>query len=85
MNKSAAEVLKKNPAKVIGLKQVLRAIDEGAIGCVIVAEDCDEAYNEKVLRAVKGKGIEFLTVGSKTELGNLCAIDVACGIVGLLS
>ena len=70
--------------KTIGIKQTSRAIEEGLVQKVIVAQDVDESYVENLIELCKANSIEVLGVESKKYLGKISGIDVSAAVVGIL-
>ena len=71
-------------AKVIGLNQVLRGLDEKIIGAVVLAANSDKRLSDKVLEKARRADIPVYSFVSKEELGKRCSIDVACAVVGFI-
>ena len=61
---------------IVGMKQVLRGIEEGTVRCVTVASDADAFIVERVVSQAKAKNIEVKWCPTKEELGKLCRVDV---------
>ena len=61
---------------IVGLKQVLRGIEEGAVRCVIVASDADAFIVERVTESAKAKDVEISWCPTKEQLGKLCKVAV---------
>lgn len=70
--------------KVVGLKQVLRALSEGKVRCVIIASDADSFIRTKVKVLATEKGAEILNYSSMKGLGQMCKIDVKASVVGIM-
>ncbi|MBR7110305.1 MAG: ribosomal L7Ae/L30e/S12e/Gadd45 family protein [Clostridia bacterium] len=61
---------------IVGLKQVLRGIEEGTVRCVTVASDADAFIKERVVNEAKAKNVEIKWCSTKEELGKLCKVAV---------
>ncbi len=61
---------------IVGLKQVLRGIEEDAVRCVIVASDADAFIVERVTEQAKAHGVEISECPTKELLGKLCRVAV---------
>ena len=61
---------------IVGMKQVLRGIEEGTVRCVTVASDADAFIVDRVVKDAKAKGIEIKYCATKCELGTLCRVAV---------
>lgn len=62
--------------KVVGLKQSIRAINEGKAKTVYLAKDADEDLFKTVEEASRHNSIEIVYIDTMKELGKLCNIDV---------
>ncbi|MDR3216908.1 MAG: ribosomal L7Ae/L30e/S12e/Gadd45 family protein [Clostridiaceae bacterium] len=70
--------------KVVGLKQVLRALAEDGLLSVITADDADKKVLERVLPLATAKQVPVQSVPSKAELGRAAGIEVSAAVVGIL-
>lgn len=70
--------------RVVGTKQLLRAMDEGKIAQVFVAKDADLLLTKRVVDRCDAMNIPFTEVESMEKLGRACAIDVKAAAAGLL-
>ena len=61
---------------VVGLKQVLKGIEEGTVRCVTVASDADAFIVERVVEVAKANNVEIKWCPTKVELGKLCKVAV---------
>ena len=77
------EALKNAAVKVIGSKQVQRALKAGSLSRVYVAEDIDTFLYQKVRRAAETAGVPVKTVPSSLELGRACGLEIASAAAGL--
>ena len=68
-------------ACVVGVNQVKRAIQQGGVVTVFVAEDVEARILEPVLRACVSMNITPVYVSSRHELGRRCGIDVGASAV----
>lgn len=71
-------------ARVIGTKQVLRAIEKGNLERVIIAMDADPFIRNQVIAACLQNGIPYQTTESMLELGKACGIEVGAATCGEL-
>lgn len=69
--------------KIIGLKQTLKAMKNGQISEVYIAEDADRYMTHEVEELAKTLGIPCLRVDSKKKLGAACGIDVGASTVAI--
>lgn len=68
---------------VIGTKQTLKALEEGIVTEVIIAEDAEYRVIYKVEAFAKAKDIPLLYVDSMKKLGKACGIEVGAATVAL--
>jgi large subunit ribosomal protein L7A len=69
---------------VVGTKQTVRALKEGKVQEVIVAEDADSFVINKVLEAAKEANIPVTKVDSMKKLGKACKIQVGAAAVAII-
>ena len=69
---------------VVGLKQVLKALDATEIDKVFLAEDADESIREQVMEKCRESRIEVISVPDMEELGRRAGIDVGAAVAGSL-
>ena len=70
--------------KVVGTKQVLRAIGAGTVSRVYVGSDADTYIFQRVVRRAEEAGIPCVRVPSMKELGMVCGVSVPAAAAGLL-
>lgn len=70
--------------RVVGTKQVLRALDEGRISHTYVAVDADLILTKRVVDRCYEKDIPCTQVESMEMLGRACGIDVKAAAAGIL-
>jgi len=71
------EKLTQNQSKlIIGTKQTMRALNNGEIAEVFIAEDADRIVTEPVVTLAKKLNIPYCRVPSMKELGIACGIEV---------
>jgi large subunit ribosomal protein L7A len=79
------QTLKEAKAKVIGLKQTLRAIQQDRIQQVIIAADIEEHILKRITDACREAGIPMVPANmGRRELGRLCRIEVSAAVIGLM-
>jgi len=61
---------------IIGVKQTLRAMKNGEISEVYIAEDADRHITNQVIELAEEQSIPYTSVPSKKDLGIACGIDV---------
>lgn len=62
--------------KVIGTKQVKRALSRGGVLKVFIAEDAEPHIIRPIIDTCREKGIEVVSVPTMIELGRACGIDI---------
>lgn len=71
--------------KVIGLKQTLRALEDGRARRVFYAADTEEHLIKRIAPICKEKGVSFQAVEvCQKELGKVCQIEVGAAIVAIV-
>ena len=70
--------------RVVGTKQLLRALDEGKIAHAFVARDADLLLTKRVVDRCYDMNIPCTQVESMEKLGRACGIDVKAAAAGLL-
>lgn len=71
--------------KVVGLKQVRRAVTQGTARCVYLASDAEERLVEPLRALCTQEGIPWDGSMTLQELGRACGIAVSAAAVALLS
>lgn len=74
----------KQGAKVVGVKQTRRAIDDGRAARVFLAQDADPALTGPVEELCREKDIPVERVSQMKELGSACGIAVGSAVAALL-
>ncbi|GAA0304569.1 large subunit ribosomal protein L7A [Gracilibacillus halotolerans] len=77
------KVAQADAEKIIGTKQVIKAIKNGEAKEVIIATDADSHIRNKVLEAVEGTDIPISYVDSMKKLGKTCGIEVGAATVAI--
>ncbi len=77
------EMLKNAEKRVVGTKQVLRAIKAGTLTAVYVAEDADTFLFQRVVRAAEAARVPVRRVPSMKEMGRACGVDTAAAAAGI--
>lgn len=62
--------------KVVGVKQSVKAINEGTVKIVYLAKDADKELVESVEKLSKEHSLQIVYIDTMKELGKLCNIDV---------
>lgn len=69
---------------VIGTKQTVKALKEGLVKEMVVANDADESMTAKIISEALGSGVPVLYVDSKKKLGKACGIEVGAAAVAII-
>ena len=70
--------------KLIGTKQVLKALKAGRVAAVYVADDADPILREPLVEQCRAEGVELVEIATMKELGKLCGIHVGAACAALL-
>lgn len=74
----------KNAKKVVGIKQLRRALADNTAKTVFLADDADPALIEPIRSICAEKGVECIDVATMRELGTACRISVGAAAAALL-
>ncbi len=75
----------KNSPKVIGTKQVKKAINKGIAKKVFIALDAEPHIIEPIKELCRQNQVEVSMVEDMVTLGNACGIDVGSATVALIN
>ena len=78
------EALKDANRRVVGARQVLRAIAAGTLAHAYVARDADPFVTRPVVDACEKNGVRFTEVDTMVLLGQSAGIDVKASVAGVL-
>lgn len=68
---------------IVGTKQTLKALHDGVVDEVFIAEDAEPRVVNKVKRLATDLGIPITTVDSMKKLGKACGIEVGAATVAI--
>lgn len=68
---------------IVGTKQTLKAIKNGEVKEVIIAEDADRRVTNKVVAVAKERQVPVVRVESTKKLGKACGIEVGAAAVAI--
>ena len=74
-----------NKAKVVGAKQVRRALETGRALTVFLASDADPRVTDPIAEACAEKGVRTERVPSMKELGKACGISVGAAVAAAVT
>jgi len=74
----------KNAKKVIGIKQVTKAVQKGTAARVFLAADADERVIRPLRELCEKKQIVFDQEATMMEIGSACSIEVGAAAAAAL-
>lgn len=74
----------KSDNKIVGLKQVRRALHSKNIEAIYIAKDAEDKVTIKIIETCNEKHIPIFYVDTMKELGDACGIDVNAAFAALL-
>ena len=78
------ERLGKRALRVVGARQVLRLLRDGALEEVFLALDAAPNLRSQVEQAAKAADVPLQTVSTMEEMAQLCRVDVPSAAAGIL-
>lgn len=73
-----------NYTKVVGVKQVKRALNLNDIEAVFIAMDAENKITDEIAKICSDKHIQVIYVENMKKLGDACGIDVNAATAALL-
>ncbi|WP_406243967.1 ribosomal L7Ae/L30e/S12e/Gadd45 family protein [Tissierella carlieri] len=70
--------------KIVGAKQVKRALNSQEVEAVFIANDADNKVINEIKEICIGKQIQVIYVDNMKKLGDACGIDVNAATAALL-
>lgn len=70
--------------KVVGIRQSIKAVEQGRAKCAFVAKDSDDAVRVPFEALCLRSGVAIEYVDSMIQLGEACAIDVGCAVAVIM-
>ena len=74
----------KTQRRVVGIKQLRRALREAKVQAAFVARNADPALTEPLVEFCRDCGVEVCWIGTMSELGAACGISVGAAAAGIL-
>ena len=74
----------KTAKKVVGIKQLRKALRNGTAIRVFVAEDADPHLTEPILDACASGSVPVEKIPTMAELGTACAIEVGAAVAAIV-
>lgn len=68
---------------IIGTKQSLKAMQNGTISEIFIANDVEQHIKNKVIQLAEELNIKYEIVNSKKRLGTACGINVGAATVAI--
>lgn len=70
--------------KIVGVKQVKRALNSHEVEAVFIAMDAEKKITDQIIQICKEKDIEVFQVENMNKLGDACGINVNAATAALL-
>ena len=74
----------KTAKRVVGIKQLRKALREGTAMKVFVAEIADTHLTDPVRTACQENGVPVVSVPTMSELGKACSIEVGAAVAAIV-
>ncbi len=75
----------KNSPRVVGVKQLRKAVGRDQVRRIFLAEDADPAITEPIETLAQERSVPVTHVPTMRELGQACGIAVGASAAGLLN
>ena len=75
----------KTPRKVVGIKQLRKALKNGQVLRVYLAQDADPRLTDPLAEECAANAVDLVEVATMAELGAACGIAVGASAAGILS
>ena len=75
----------RNHQKIVGMKQLKKALLRGGVTRVYLARDADPAVTMPLAELARKTGVEIIWVGKMHDLGRACDIDVGAAAAATLT
>lgn len=73
----------KGKKKAVGIKQVMKAVEDGTSSVVFIAKDADERVIGPLESLCIQKSVELIYIETMKQLGKACNIDVGASAAAL--
>lgn len=70
--------------KVVGAKQVRRALNASEVQTVYIADDAEVEITSDIVKHCEDKQIQIVRVNNMKKLGDACGIDINAAVAALL-
>ena len=81
---ASLRVLSSQP-RVVGAKQIRKALKAGKATKVFLAKNADPAITQTIADACQNNQVEYVWVRSMTDLGNACGIEVGAAAAAIVA
>ena len=71
--------------RVVGAKQIRKALNAGRAKAVFLAQNADPAITEPLAAVCQQNNVEFVWVKSMTDLGSACGIEVGAAAAAIVA
>ncbi len=78
------EEIKRARISVAGIRQTVKALENGSASAVYIAGDADERVTAPVVQLCGAKGIRIYNVETMAELGKACGIKVGAAVAAII-
>ena len=78
------QALLKTECRVVGARQVLRAVKANTVTEAFIARDADPLITRPIVDACEKAGVRYTEVESMERLGVLCGINVKASVAGII-
>jgi large subunit ribosomal protein L7A len=74
----------KSNKKTIGIRQSMKAVENGLAGTVFIAKDADEKVVRNIKELCLNSSIEVVYIDTMKQLGKACGIEVGAAVACIL-
>lgn len=74
----------KSDSKIVGAKQVKRALDTSSVVAVYIADDAEKKVTNEIVELCKEKQIQIIHVDTMENLGKACGIEINAAVAALI-
>ena len=74
----------KTATKVVGIKQLRKALNAGGVQKVFIAEDADPLLTDPIAERCRQLNIPVISVPTMKQLGAACSICVGAAVAAIL-
>jgi large subunit ribosomal protein L7A len=74
----------KSNKKTIGIRQSMKAVENGLAGTVFIAKDADEKVVRNIKELCSNSSVEVVYIDTMKQLGKACGIEVGAAVACVL-